>query len=621
MNVLVPGALGLAALAVPLIVLYMLRSKRRRVEVPSTLLWQDLEEAVSSAVPWRPLKWTMLLVLQLLVLALFVFSLARPFSTERALLGPHTVFVIDTSGSMATAGRLDAAIDRARSLARDVSDANQVSIVAAGPRPEVMAAFARTETSVGDALDRIEVTGGAGRLDDAVALARGLATPDRATSLLILSDGGTGPLQSEPVLGASHLLFDATDANVSLDALTPEPSQGVLRAFLSVSNHGNRAVTASVTLSVDDLPVGSVPLTVEPGTSASTLVPLDASPGAVVSAWISEIDGRVRPDGVPPDAARLEDGALDANPYDDRSWFVLGGGQERTVSILGNGSPFLDALVTATPGFASAGGAADVVVVDGGPLPELDRPAWIIRPERPPEGIRVVEVARNLAVTSQRPGEPILDGVDLSSLAVAEAQVVETTTWTPIVAAGDVPLVLLGEVNGRPAVYTTFDLTHSNLPVDVAFPVMGSRILQWLVGGTAGAVSGGLAGEPITINPPPGTEVVVTGPDGRAVPIAGRFGDFADTGLPGIYRVDFVGEDGEIEPGPVAIRTFDPRESVAVAREIAVAAASTGDQDDTALIRELAPWIIGTVLALMAVEWWVGHQRPRLRARQAVMSG
>ena len=48
---LLPAAFGLAALAGPLIVLYMLRSRRPRVEVSSTMLWEKTEVPVSSAVP------------------------------------------------------------------------------------------------------------------------------------------------------------------------------------------------------------------------------------------------------------------------------------------------------------------------------------------------------------------------------------------------------------------------------------------------------------------------------------------------------------------------------------------------------------------------------------------
>jgi hypothetical protein len=143
MNLLAPAALGLAGLVVPLFVLYMLRSRRRRVEISSTRLWQAGDLQVTSAVPWSRIRWTALLMLQLAALLLFVFALARPFLNQRTVLGPHSVFVMDTSGSMAEDNRIGDAKERALELAEDISDGNLISIIDAGPNPRVVIAHAR----------------------------------------------------------------------------------------------------------------------------------------------------------------------------------------------------------------------------------------------------------------------------------------------------------------------------------------------------------------------------------------------------------------------------------------------------------------------------------------------
>ncbi len=119
----------------------MLRSRRPRVEIASTILWEQVEVPVSSAVPWQKLRITPLLILQLLVLAGFVLTLARPFYTQQTLLGPHTVFVVDTSGSMSMAGRLETARAEAFGLIGDLSESNQVSVVEAGPVPQSAGRF------------------------------------------------------------------------------------------------------------------------------------------------------------------------------------------------------------------------------------------------------------------------------------------------------------------------------------------------------------------------------------------------------------------------------------------------------------------------------------------------
>lgn len=601
MSFLVPAAFGLAALAGPLIVLYMLRSKRRPQSVASTMLWQKVGEPVSAAVPWKPLKLTTLLVLQLLILGLFVLSLARPFVSEATVLGPHTVFVMDTSGSMAMADRLDQAKRTAADLATDISDANLGSVVEAGANPRVLVAFSGDAAAVVEAIESLRPGGGVEDLSTAVRLARGLAAPDRETSVVIFSDGGAAPLPDEPVVGADHLSFTDFDSNLSISGLDADPSSdGAPRLFVQVDNHGPNERTISIELEVDGLPAGSVDMTVAGNDSNRQVIPVDAAPGSLVT-------------------ARLDHGG-DALALDDEADLVIGGGDTRSVGVLGEGSPFLTALLRSTPGVAVAEDAADsdVLIVDGGELPEIDRPTWLIRPESTPEGLELTGLARNLGVTFARPGDPVLDGVDLSGVAVAEAQTVEGLTWLPLFSSGDTPLTLMGEVNGYRVAYTTFDLVHSNLPVEVAFPILGANLLEWLGGGESGSVSSEVAGTPIPLVTPGGSRATVTLPDGSTRELAGDAGVFLDTDDPGVYLVEYVDAEDVVSPGEIAIRRFSVAESAGPSRSIAVTSGPGGDGDDAFLLREGAPWVIAAALGLMAIEWWVGHQRPGWGRRRQV---
>lgn len=594
MNLLAPAALALGALAIPLIVLYMLRSRRHRLEVSSVLLWERADESVTSAVPWRRLEVSPLLLLQLMVLALLVFALARPFFSQESLLGPHTVLVVDSSGSMAAADRFDKAIDRAKQISADVSDANLVSVVEAGPRAAVVATFLRTETAVDQALSSIDVTGGSADLDGAIRLGRSLATPDRPTNLVLLTDGSSTPLATEPVVGADQIRFSDTADNLSISGFSVEPSaEGVVRLFVNVTNHTGLAADVELRMLVNDLPSGTIELTVPPLSDAARTVPIDAGAGDLV---VVERVGE--PDGL---------------ALDDRASLVVVGGTERRVGVVGEGSPFLDVLIDIAPGFVPGDRAdADVLIVDGGPLPEIDRPAWLIRPETPPAGVEFDEIATGLAATFQSPGEPILDAVDLSGLVVAEAQVAETFSWLPIVRAGDVPLVLLGEVNGHRVAYFTFDITRSNLPVQVGFPIMGSRILDWLGGASAGATDTAPAGTPIPISPPAGATTEVTRDGVVVAALSDPVLSFDDTGTPGVYRVFYL-TDGTRVAGPVAVRAFDRQESVAGSRDIAVVSPESATAGEGSIIREWAPSVVAATIVIVLFEWWFAHRRRRIR--------
>ena len=198
MNFLAPLAFASAAILGPFIALYMLRTRRKNVDVPSTMLWEQAGVPVSSAVPWQRLTRSPLFWLQLFTLLLLAIALAQPFTTEPSLLGPHTVLVVDTSGSMAMGSRWSDAMEAAQDLASNVSETNLVSVVEAGAVPRVLVAFSRDPIAVQNALDTMTPTGGTERLEEAIRLARGLATPDRPSSLVISATGAWRPRAKSP---------------------------------------------------------------------------------------------------------------------------------------------------------------------------------------------------------------------------------------------------------------------------------------------------------------------------------------------------------------------------------------------------------------------------------------
>src|SRR5262249_1025848 len=65
-----PAGLALAGLAVPLILLHLLRQRRQRRTVGSLFLWAEVEQSLQSATPFRRLRRSLVLALELAALAL-----------------------------------------------------------------------------------------------------------------------------------------------------------------------------------------------------------------------------------------------------------------------------------------------------------------------------------------------------------------------------------------------------------------------------------------------------------------------------------------------------------------------------------------------------------------------
>src|SRR5918997_7147438 len=100
MSFLSPLAL-LGLLFVPVVLaMYLLKLRRERQVVPSTLLWQKLLTDIEANAPWQKLRRSLLLLLQLLLVALLAILAARPFLERPAGLAGDVVVVIDTSASM-----------------------------------------------------------------------------------------------------------------------------------------------------------------------------------------------------------------------------------------------------------------------------------------------------------------------------------------------------------------------------------------------------------------------------------------------------------------------------------------------------------------------------------------
>ncbi len=77
MGFLLPTALALLTLAIPIVIFYMLRLRRESLQVASSLLWRRAVQDRTANAPWQRLRRNLLLLLQLLLLLLLVFSLAR----------------------------------------------------------------------------------------------------------------------------------------------------------------------------------------------------------------------------------------------------------------------------------------------------------------------------------------------------------------------------------------------------------------------------------------------------------------------------------------------------------------------------------------------------------------
>lgn len=184
---LLPKALWLLAAAAPLVLLYVLKTRRRRVRVASAALFQIARREAAARDPWKRLTPELALLLQLLALLALSLAFARPVTKGAAYDADAVVIVIDRSASMATRVRPIASdpkdssptrLLRARQKATELVDAlgmgAEVAIVIAGRDAHVATPLARDAKRAKQAIASVQTGLVEGDLQPALDVARDL---------------------------------------------------------------------------------------------------------------------------------------------------------------------------------------------------------------------------------------------------------------------------------------------------------------------------------------------------------------------------------------------------------------------------------------------------------------
>jgi von Willebrand factor type A domain/Aerotolerance regulator N-terminal len=549
--------LALAGLVfVPLVIaMYLLKLRRDEAVVPSTLLWQRLVADVEANAPWQRLRRSLLLLLQLLLVLLLVVLAARPFIERPAGLAGDLVLVVDTSASMqatdVTPNRLEAAKAAAVDALKDLPAGGKVSVIAAGRTARVVANGTSDVGRVRQAIAGIEPTADIGNLADALRLASALAARSGDAEILVATDAALATPPTGSVQAPVRVLRVGRDAgNQAIVALAVRTAPSGLShsAFISVANLGLELVERQVQLFADGQLRDSRTLKLDP--QRRTDVSIDdiddpQHPASVIEVRLLGADGASTP-------------APDALGVDDRAWAVVPPKEQRQVLLAGAPDPYLETALSFLPDtelyFRNGDDWSTLTGLDQYELVIFNRflpptlpakPTLAIAPPRTSALGTVTGTLTDPGIGTLDPADPILRYVDLSTVHVGEAQELELPAWARAVVPGPAgsPLLYAGALDGRQAAVLAFEPRHSDLPLQVAFPVLLANLAGELMGGSDTPVDAVAPGAPVTLPVPEGARGVrVERPDGSVdelvAPTQGAASvTFARTDLLGVYSV------------------------------------------------------------------------------------
>jgi Ca-activated chloride channel family protein len=626
MSFLAPVALALAALGLPILILYMLKLRREEQVVSSTMLWQQVLRDRKANAPWQRLRRNLLLLLQLLLLFLLVMALGRPYSEISRRVQGNVVVLLDASASMQATDVRPSRFEVARSWARQLIDNlgpnDTMTLIAVEDVPHVLSSLTNDRAVLRQALSTARVTNAAADWEAAVILAASSARQALHTTVVVLSDGGLPPRVRVPSLPGTvqYVPIGITGENQAIAALAVRDGPQGPQAFVRVTNAGTRPATSLVEVYVDGTLFDARTLSLPP-----------------------DDEGSLSLDDLPLDTrqvqARLADD--DALTLDNTAWAVRAPSRQATVLLATPGNTFLEHAIALVPHLSpitvrvteTLTGAQIVqpttppaaYVYDGllpDQLPETGNILFINPPASTPGVFAVQGALTQTQITDVRADSPLLRYVSLDETRVARARRVEAPSWADVlIAAEGGPLLMAGNVGGQRIAVLAFDLHHSNLPLQIAFPILIANLSNWLAPTSAvevpAAGEGGSTlrpGMPVVLWPPAGVEsIAVRSPSGQewtydvegSEPIP-----FGETDELGVYTVEQRSE-GETVQAQFTVNLFaelesdiEPQDSIALG-ETPV----QGQGQDVVGRREWWRWPALAALGVLVAEWVVHWRR------------
>jgi hypothetical protein len=470
-----PWALLFFLLFIPIILLYLLKQRRRRVQVSTLLFWDQILRDEQSVTSFTKLRKLLSLLLQLLFVTFLALALARPVFSKDLLGARRMVLFLDNSASMTVqekdGTRFEQAKAKAEDIIRGMSLGDSLMLVTVADAPDIVAPFTDSRKALRDALEKVEVSHGATRFDEAFALLKHLPPDKRKTRVYVISDGAFEPVEADvpPEMQFAYLKIGEAKENIGITSFQLRPLPASPRDFeilFEVANDTQKPQTVPYTVSVSGNLIDAGELTLAAGGTQVHSVRQFSQQGG-------EVELQVEYD--------------DPFPLDNRAHAVLPAPERIPALLVTDGNLFLEsALVTddeiALETVAPSAYAPEKLQGPHRPIIIFDRWAPPATPEGhaifigawPADlGVQASGELDNPIITEWEQDHPVARHLHLTNVSIQKAvAVTPAEEFAPIIQSFENPLVLLRERPQGQHLVVAFDTTESDLPLRVAFPIL-----------------------------------------------------------------------------------------------------------------------------------------------------
>jgi len=466
------AAAGLFAALIIIIILHLLLQRREERVVSSTYLFRELT-AVSSQLNRRlRLRFSWLLLAQLLAAAFLVMAVMQP-DAFGLFGGERTVVVVDASASMqaedVTPNRFGEAVSQAQDYVSERSG-QDTAVLAAAAEPTVVQGFTSDAQRLRTALDGMAPSEQTVDMEAALRVAQAMIGHGHAGRIVVFTDASFEGASMDLESPLEVVTVGQSSDNVGIVGLDAVPAgRSQFDVMARIGNFSGESKT-----------VGAV-LDSAGGTAADKSVTLEAGE-------IREVFFQLEVDGRQEFVLSLESGG-DLR-LDDQVSLTLGLEERPRVLLVTPGNVFLERALLSYPDIrlftresVSEPQAYDLVVFDRvQPSAEVERAAYFnVLPPDLADSFGLQSQNRSLTVSSMDRTHRLFRFLNLGDLRASDYRTVERAGGIEsLVDAGEGSVIAAYEDNDQRWVFVGFDLYDSNFPLSVDFPLFIGNVLEWL---------------------------------------------------------------------------------------------------------------------------------------------
>jgi hypothetical protein len=633
MSFATPLALALGALALPIVSLYLLKVRRRRLQVPYLRLWEGLLVETRARSRVQRLKRRLALRLQILILAGLVLALARPAFELTSVKKESIVLLLDTSASMHTLEgeerdqlRFERMLVRAREIVDARSYEDEMLVAAVSDTVDVLSPFSRNTIRLRASLEGATVTKRSLDAAKAFEFACQVTSDREHPEILFLSDGGAGEVLRviEGDDRARLVPVGEATSNVGIVrfAARKNTSLGTDYVLAVFRNFGDEELEVRYELAVKEpdtvlRTVKVVDVTLAPGEEVTETWEYSFDSGATLRLQVSSEDDRLE--------------------LDDEAWAVVRPTRLRKVVLiapdLATAAPYkiaftsmaevisADTFATTTAAYSNLSAEerrADVtIVIDELPATLPERGNLILMNTPLPDYVpaRLGEINPAPVVWDWDREHLLNRYLNYRDLPLPPARTVVMRGGSQgagevLVETFDGPLIAAFDLAERRVVYVAFDMLAEYFPFRLAFPMLLRNSIAWFeveedVLIESSYAPGDLIRPLRRVSADKAHISFVNDAERVTRTVDVREGHFlfGETDETGPYIVQIGGV-----PYPTTVNLFDPGES-AIMPDDPGDEGATGDEEGHLFNRDIWTFLAALALILWTVEWFTYHRR------------